>query len=161
MVGHRTFDECFREHYASLVAYGGSLTGDRELARELAQEAFLRLHTNWIRVADYDDQAAWLRRVVTNLVIDRYRSQRSERRAPARIQSASASPDELADLETWSELVSALPTRQRAIVTLHYGEDMSIADVAALLEISPNTVKSALSKARELLRAQWEVHGRA
>lgn len=156
------FEECFREHYPQLVAYGTSITGDRDAGRELAQEAFLRLHANWAKVAEYDNTGAWLRRVVANLAIDRHRTQTSERRALAKLggrASAAGADDE--DAGSWTGLLCVLPLRQRAIVTLHYGEDMSVADIAEVLDISVNTVKSALSKARAALRAHREVHGRA
>jgi RNA polymerase sigma-70 factor (ECF subfamily) len=155
------FEVCFHQHYPQLVAFGASITGDRDTARELAQEAFLRLHVNWDKVSVYDDPGAWLRRVVANLVIDRHRSTASERRAVARLDRRPATATDLADVETWTDLIRDLPPRQRAIVTLHYGEDMAVADVAELLDISTNTVKSALSKARDTLRARWEVHGHA
>jgi len=158
-----SFEECFREHYPRLVAFGTSLTGDRDAARDLAQEAFARLHTNWAKIATYDEPAAWLRRVMSNLAIDRYRSRASERRAVDRLRNraSAVANDRLPDTEPWAELVAALPPRQRAIVTLHYGEDMAVADIAELLDINVNTVKSALSKARDTLRSTWEGHGHA
>jgi RNA polymerase sigma-70 factor (sigma-E family) len=152
-----SFEECFREHYASIVAYGTSLTGDRDTARDLAQEAFARLHVNWTKIEQYDAPGAWLRRVIANLAIDRHRSHASERRAVDRLRNR-AVPQTAAprDTDAWVRLVGELPPRQRAIVTLHYGEDMSVADIAELLDINVNTVKSALSKARDTLRKNWE-----
>jgi RNA polymerase sigma factor (sigma-70 family) len=58
--------------------------------------------------------------------------------------------------DDWLHLIAGLPPRQRLIVTLHYGEDVAIADIAEALDLSPNSVKSALSKARDALRAKWE-----
>lgn len=152
-----SFEECFREHYPSIVAYGTALTGDRDSARDLAQEAFARLHANWTKIEQYDAPGAWLRRVMANLAIDRHRSRTSERRAVDRLRNRAtpmaASPR---DDDAWIRLVGELPPRQRAIVTLHYGEDMAVADIAELLDINVNTVKSALFKARETLRKNWE-----
>jgi RNA polymerase sigma-70 factor (ECF subfamily) len=116
------------------------------------------LHANWAKIAEYDEPGAWLRRVISNLAIDRHRSRVSERRAVARLDGrASTIAHEGDDPDAWKGLIHGLPLRQRAIVTLHYGEDMSVADIAELLDISINTVKSALSKARDTLRAQWQV----
>jgi RNA polymerase sigma-70 factor (ECF subfamily) len=53
-------------------------------------------------------------------------------------------------------LLNTLPPRQRVIVTLYYADDRSVADIAAALNISQNTVKSALAKARDSLRAGRE-----
>ena len=153
-----SFDECFREHYPRLVAFGTSLTGDRDSARDLAQEAFARLHANWSKVSTYDEPAAWLRRVLSNLAIDRYRSRASERRIVERLRFGATQPatERQPEPESWIRLVAVLPPRQRAIVTLYYGEDMAVADIAELLDINVNTVKSALAKARETLRKRLE-----
>ena len=59
---------------------------------------------------------------------------------------------EPADAEFW-RAVGALPVRQREVIALHYVEDLTIADVAAALEISPGTVKSTLHDARRSLAA--------
>lgn len=154
-VGAASFEECFHEHYSSLVAYGTSLTGDPDAARDITQEAFARLHTHWERVRCYDAPGAWLRRVVANLVIDRHRAQNSERRAVDRLRRTRPQEPTAAYSDPWSRLVKDLPPRQRAIVTLHYGEDMAVAEIAEVLDININTVKSA-AKARETLRTRWE-----
>ncbi len=57
------FEECFRTHFARLVALGESMAGDREIARDLAQEAFLRLHRQWDSVGGFDNVGGWLTRV--------------------------------------------------------------------------------------------------
>lgn len=145
-----------------LVAFGESMTGDRETARDVAQEAFVRLHHNWSEVSKYDNPGSWLRRVMSNLLIDRHRSNASERRAIAQLGSrverhASDHPgNPLGDHDLWSSLLADLPPRQRIIVALHYGDDLAVADIADLLDVSPNTVKSALSKARDTLRGHME-----
>ncbi len=150
------FEECFRIHFARLVALGESMTGDREIARDLAQETFLRLHRQWESVGGYDNVGGWLSRVMSNLLIDQHRSWVSEQRAVERLARRPDDPSAAADRsgDPWAELVAVLPLRQRVIVTLHYGEDLSIADIAGALDVSPTTVKSALSKARDVLRSR-------
>jgi RNA polymerase sigma-70 factor, ECF subfamily len=154
------FDSCFREHFARIVALGVSMTGDREVARDLAQETFLRLHRRWDAVETYDNIAAWLTRVMSNLAIDHHRSKVSALRTAERVASLPVAPHvgvgDGDGGETWADLVGALPPRQRVIVTLYYAADLSVADIAATLDVSPNTVKSALAKARDALRSGWE-----
>lgn len=152
------FDECFRQHYPRLVALGQVMTRDADAARDLAQETFVRLHRNWSTVRTYDNPGGWLRRVMSNLLIDDHRSRQAERQAVTRLGSR---PEPVANAgvrvdDDWSTLVASLPARQRLIVTLHYGDDQSVADIAEMLDISPNTVKSALAKARATLRETWE-----
>ena len=157
IVTETSFEGCFRQHFARLVALGGSMGAGRDVARELAQEAFVRLHANWPTVSQYDDPGAWLRRVMCNLLIDHHRSRTSERRAVALLsQRTPLGESDGYGGDDWSHLIAGLPPRQRLIVTLHYGEDVAIADIAEALDLAPNSVKSALSKARDALRAKWE-----
>jgi len=148
------FATCFQQHVARLVALGVAASGDVEVARDLAQETFLRLHRHWDRLDDRDDVGGWLTRVMANLLIDHHRSKASERRAVERLTNLAGREvlDGEPNLGRWGALVSPLPTRQRLIVALHYGDDRSISEIAELLDVSPNTVKSALSKTREVLR---------
>lgn len=152
------FDACFKAHVGRLIALGTAVSGDGELARDLAQETFLRLHRHWDRLDDQGEIGPWLTRVMANLLIDHHRSASAERRAVDRLnaRTATSSVDTAAEIDEWSNLVAGLPPRQRLIVTLHYGEDLPIEQISRIVEVSPNTVKSALAKARVALRAQRE-----
>jgi RNA polymerase sigma-70 factor (ECF subfamily) len=156
VVAESDFDELFRTHYPRLVAIGVAMSGDEEVARELAQETMLRAHDRWSELVDFDQPGAWLRRVMTNLLIDHHRRRTAEHSALGRVTGRGSTvgadvADRSADAATWAALVEPLPLRQRAIIVLHYGDDRSVAEVAELLGISPGTVKSALSKARRRL----------
>ena len=139
------FDALFDEQYSKLVALGTALSGSREIARELAQETMLRAYRHWHAVGSFDRPDAWLRKVMTNLLTDHHRSRNAEHAALGRLRQPDVAE---ADLGEWEGLVSALPMRQRTIVTLFYGEDRSIDEIAQLLNVSSGTVKAALSRAR-------------
>lgn len=150
------FDELFRVHYGRLVAIGVAMSGDREVARELAQETMLRAHDRWGDLVEFDQPGAWLRRVMANLLIDHHRRRTAERSALVRVAGTGPTVlDDIADASAsaavWTALIESLPVQQRAIITLHYGDDRSVAEVADMLDISPGTVKSALSKTRRKL----------
>ncbi len=64
MVTESSFETCFREHFAGLVALGESMSGDRGVAHDLAQETFARLHDRWDTVDPTAfDPDAWSRLV--------------------------------------------------------------------------------------------------
>lgn len=155
-MAERDFDELFRAHYRRLVAIGVAMSGDEEVARELAQETMLRAHDRWSELVDFDQPGAWLRRVMTNLLIDHHRRRTVEHTALTRMARNEAVAEEDTatasdDAVTWAALIEPLPMRQRAIIALHYGDDRSVAEIADLLDISTGTVKSTLSKARQKL----------
>jgi RNA polymerase sigma factor (sigma-70 family) len=142
------FDAVFGDQYPKLVALGTALSGSREIAKELAQETMLRAYRHWEDVRRFDRPDAWLRKVMTNLVIDHHRSSTAEHSALGRLRQPVVEQGELGE---WEGLVAGLPTRQRMIVTLFYGEDRSIDEIATLLEVSSGTVKAGLSRARRRL----------
>ena len=147
-----SFEDLFRQQYPLLVAVGVAALGRVDVARDLAQETMARAHVNWDKVEAADVPEAWLRRVMNNLVTDQLRRQRVEQRAFQRL--ASRPPPEVTmttPLLRMKDLLAVLPERQRQVVALTYVGDLSVAEVAAALDIAPGTVKASLWKARRRL----------
>jgi RNA polymerase sigma-70 factor, ECF subfamily len=155
------FEAFFRAEHTRVVALGMAMTGDRELGKEVAQEAFLRAFRDWDRLATYEHPAQWVRRVVVNLSMDAHRRRRSARHALERLTPSAAAaaagtdapaalvPDPVAD--EWWQVVLELPDRQRAAVALHHLDDLPIAEVARVLGVTTGTVKASLAHARATL----------
>jgi RNA polymerase sigma-70 factor (ECF subfamily) len=143
------FDDFARATRSRLVGLAYSLTGDRSIAEDIAQDALLATHQAW---ADLSSPLAYARRTAVNLAATRVRHAGRERRAFARWSARAQMFTELApvDAEFW-RTVAALPPRQREVVALHYVEDLAVADIAIALEIAPGSVKSALHDARRAL----------
>lgn len=165
-VGH-DFEATFREVYPRLVSLGVLKTGRLEVARDLAQETMFRAHDRWDELADYDAPAMWCRVVMTNLLVDHYRSTASERSAVDRLGRQTVEGDRrLLDtgatpsLDRWNDLVRPLPDRQRLTVTLYYADDLSVGQIANLLDTSRGSVKAMLFKARRTLRSRLEAFDR-
>jgi RNA polymerase sigma factor (sigma-70 family) len=127
------------------VAY--VLTGDPHTADGLAQEALLRAAEAGIDLTDPRSHT-YLRTVVTNARRRTGRRATKERQAwlQRRPQHA-AGPDPTPPRSIGSgEIVNSLPWGARACVVLRYHEDLSINEIADLLEMPPGTVKSHLSR---------------
>jgi len=150
------FSDFYTAHYARLADYCWSLLHDRELAHDLAQEAFARMVARWRRI---DDPPAYLYRVATNLVRRAWRTRASDRSMIDAV--AAASPDEQpgpdAERVSVKAAVDALPRRLRDVVLLHYYADLSVDAVASAVGRPAGTVKRQLSEARVLLATQLEV----
>ena len=154
-----SFDAFFRREYPVMVALGVALTGDRELARDVAQESMLRAFDRWPQVGQLERPGAWCRQVALNLVRDRWRRQKTEAAAIVRLQGepllvaqAPAGPAH----EFWAA-VRALPARQREVIALYYLADRSVADIADTLGVAAGTVKGVLFDARKALAASLGV----
>jgi RNA polymerase sigma-70 factor, ECF subfamily len=148
-----SFDEFYAREYRAVLGLALALCGNRWAAEDLAQEAFLAAHRNWLRVSDYPRPDLWVRRVVANLSVSAFRRRMAEARALGRIALGRTPPlPELsADDAGFWQAVRSLPRRQAQVVALHYLEDRSLADIASILGIAVGTVKKHLHDGRRAL----------
>lgn len=144
------FDGFFRDEHVKLVALGIALTGSREAAADIAQEALLRAYRAWPRVSQLERPGAWTRRVAINLATDAQRRVARERSGARAMRPDVVAAPEPPHEQFWNA-VRALPERQRAAVALHYLEDLAVSDVAEILEVAEGTVKASLHAARATL----------
>ncbi len=151
------FETLFRDVFPRLVSLGALKTGRVDVASDLAQETMVRAHARWDELSTYDSPAAWCRTVMVNLLIDHHRSRAAEQRAVDRLAGSPepASPPHPA-LDQWTELVAPLPEQQRTIVTLYYADDLTVGQIAQLLDTSRGAIKAALFKARRTLRRRLD-----
>jgi RNA polymerase sigma-70 factor (ECF subfamily) len=140
----------FRQELRSLVALAAAIAGP-DRAEEIAQEALLRAHREWDRIARYDKPGAWVRRVAINLATSSRRRLSSEHRALLRVAARRQLDAPPPDVDEFWALVRRLPPRQAAAVALHYLDDLSIAEIADALECAEGTAKAHLHQARRTL----------
>lgn len=145
---------CLAEH-PRLVRSLDLICGDRERAEELAQEALVRLWQRWPKVCRLDRPGAWLHHVAVNLAISELRRRRVEGRAVARLSLNAEEPVPDADLDQGAvrRALARLPDRQRTAIVLRYMLDLSVADVAAALELNLGATRALTFRAIEALRA--------
>lgn len=148
-----SFDAFYAEHHRAVVGLAVSLSGNRWAAEELAQDAFAATFQGWDRISTYDNPGAWVRRVVANKSVSRFRRLASETRALVRLagQRQPTLPPLTAEHDEFWREVRRLPAQQAQVVALHYLEDRSVAEVAEILGIAEGTVKSSLFRARQKL----------
>jgi RNA polymerase sigma-70 factor (ECF subfamily) len=156
-----TFDEFYLREYARVLGLAFALSGSRWGAEDLTQEAFLAAHSEWDRIGRYEQPAAWVRRVVANKAVSTFRRHVSEAKALARWWSMDRAevPDLGASDPTFWAAVRSLPRRQAQVVVLYYLEDLSIGDVADILDVSPGTVKRHLYNGRMSLARRLDPVG--
>ena len=113
-----------------------------------------------------DDAAAfpsWAYRIVTRRAADAIRRAQRRRKlnsaVAAETESAIEAPDGIensADARILRKEINALPNDQRAAVALFYMQDLSVAEIAAVLGVPAGTIKTRLMHARRKLRAALE-----
>ena len=128
---------------------------DRAIAEELAQDVFLELYRHLDEMQSAEHVVFWLRRVTANRCISE--SRRRKRRPEVALEDAPepeapvSAGDPLAD-EQLRRLVASLPEKFRTVILLRYQEDLDPEDMAKVLDVSVNTVKSQLQRALTMLR---------
>ena len=110
---------------------------------------------------DPDRAAAYLRSIVINLARDHNRrglgrSAPAAHRAEPDAPSAAERAEERAERAAVIDALRTLPRRQRDCVTLRYYYDMPVAEIAATLGLSTNTVKTHLQRGLDTLGATLE-----
>jgi RNA polymerase sigma-70 factor (ECF subfamily) len=153
------FDAFYAREFPIMVTLAYVLSGNRWAAEDLAQEAFLAAHQEWDRIGGYDRPGAWVRQVVMNLSVSAFRRRVVEAKALARMalgQTPSVSEMPAESAEFW-QTVRSLPKRQAQVISLHYLEDLSVAEVAAILGTAEGTVKKHLHDGRRTLARRLEV----
>jgi RNA polymerase sigma-70 factor (sigma-E family) len=149
------FADFARASYAGLRHAAWLLTGDRHAAEDAAQAALVRTYAAWSRVRR-DDAYAYARKVLVNLVTDKWR--RRLREYPAsELPEHPVTPDPADEVALRQWVTGALATltaRERAVVVMRYLFDLPEAAVARDLGITTGTVKSTSSRALAKLRVR-------
>jgi RNA polymerase sigma-70 factor (sigma-E family) len=147
-------EEIYVRNAASAMRLAYFLTGDRDLAEDLTQEAFVRVAGRFRHLRDPDDLPAYLRRTIVNLFTSQLRRRRLER-AWLHRQKALEPTTDVVDVETRDDLwraMNALPERQRAALVLRYYEDLSEEEAAQVLRCSVGALNQLVVRARATLR---------
>lgn len=157
-VGRSRLADLYEAHSADAVRLAFALSGDRHVAEDVTQEAFLRLFTRFKDRAQPDSFERYLRTTIVNLCRSRGRRLSLERAYLER-RGSREEPTAFPDVEgrdaMWLAL-QRLRLRQRAAVYFRYYEDKSLAEIAEILGCSVGAVKSLLLRALEGLRGQME-----
>jgi RNA polymerase sigma-70 factor (ECF subfamily) len=141
--------------YAARVLGGSS--DDAETARDVVQEVWIGVIRGLRGLRDPAQFPAWIYGITTRKCADVIRTNMRKRRLDADSaggrsrEQAGLTPEYQIDLAT---AIRGLPLTHRAVVHLFYREEMSVEQIASILEIPAGTVKSRLHSARETLREQ-------
>jgi RNA polymerase sigma-70 factor (ECF subfamily) len=164
------FGEIVDRYKDSLVNYLTHLVRSRDRAEEVAQDAFVRLYRNASKYREQERLGPYLYRIATNLVVTEARREKRWTlllpRLHASTRQTAPAPDTTLITDEIQRQVNAalerLPLKYRAPLVLFEIEEWSYDEIARALDIRCGTVKSRISRARDLLRrhlAPWWTGG--
>lgn len=148
------FDELLRGVDKMLLRYITAIVGSGAAAEDILQEVLIKVVRKIVWLRDPELFRPWAFRIASR---EAFRSLRRELRSEPLSDSSAVEEETTVDPWLRERLAAAIPRLSeptRAVIHLHYIEELALSDVAAVLEISPGTVKSRLSAALTKLRKE-------
>jgi RNA polymerase sigma-70 factor (ECF subfamily) len=161
------FDEIMQRHQREIMGYLLRVSGNREDAADLFQETWLRAYRAYPRIDCQSRVGPWLYAIATNLCRNRARD--SARHARIVISHSERLPgaDTIAKHHRFDlgsegyaavhihELILDLPAKQRQALHLRYFAGLGYAEIATVMDCSPETARANVSQAMRKLKARW------
>ncbi|MGH9732165.1 MAG: RNA polymerase sigma factor [Candidatus Acidiferrales bacterium] len=153
----RRFGELYELHFERVYAYAAQRVGNRTDAQDVTSEVFHQALANigkfeW-RGAPF---AAWLLRIASNAIADRWRDASRERGNPSQEASEEADFTEADERARLFRLVKDLPTDQRLVIEMRFAEEKSIREIAQTIGRTEGAVKQLQFRAIRNLREKIE-----
>ncbi|MFA7682515.1 MAG: sigma-70 family RNA polymerase sigma factor [Candidatus Peribacteraceae bacterium] len=162
----QAFSQLMERYAPQLIAYARRLTGNDADAQDIAQETFVRLYQNMEKLDFSQPLKPWLYRVCTNLCRNLAKRKRStlfselenDDDSPSFIESLQDNEPTPAEAllrsvraQTVRQAIAALPQKYQVVTTLFYWEGLSYEEIASVLSLPLNTVRTHLKRARDHL----------
>jgi len=165
------FEQLVRAYEKKVFNLAFRLSGSREDAADLAQEALVRVYKSLDRFREQARFSTWLYRIVVNVCLDFQRSRKrqptvsldaplegNDGEVPRQIASDALDPEEAAERSDLREAVQAaigrLSGEHRAVLVMRDIQDMPYEDIGQVLGLPLGTVKSRLNRARQALKQE-------
>ena len=158
------FRDLIRAHQDAIYTLALHLLGVREDAEDLAQDVFVALHRHLAAITSPAHLRFWLRRTVCHRAIDRLRRRSALANLP--LEAAAELPAAESDGDPMLQrfllgLIAELAPMPRAVLLLRFQEDLDPAQIAEVLDVPTNTVKSHLKRSLARLRGLWDARARS
>jgi RNA polymerase sigma-70 factor (ECF subfamily) len=156
------FQQRIGPHHALALGLALRLLGNHDDAEDAVQEALLKTYQRREALDEVSDERSWLLRVVFNQCMDarRRRASRTRHEHAQLAASSSPSPEEGSArrdvLRRVREVLGELPPKQQAVLHLRVYEELDYASIGKALDLSPQSARVYLVKARAHLRQRLE-----
>jgi RNA polymerase sigma-70 factor, ECF subfamily len=136
------------------------LLRDPVAAEDAVQEAALSAWRARGRLRHADNPPGWFNKIVVNVCRDELRRRGKRRELPAPTQGDDGPHDRLAAREEIGRAIGRLTTDEQILIGLRFGRDLTVPQIATLLDLAEGTVKSRLHSATQHLRAAFAAERR-
>lgn len=151
-MGSQDLAALFGAHYERLFKYLRRATSDREAARDLTQEVFLRAARTSIPAMNDGQTAAWLFRIARNLAVDYFRG-KPRHSIEGRTDTSARSASQDVDLAV-TQALRGLAELDRDVFLMREVAGLGYEEIAATCGLTPDAVRSRIHRTRLVLRDQ-------
>jgi RNA polymerase sigma-70 factor, ECF subfamily len=157
MMRNEDFQRVYDAHAASLLAFLEYRTGNLELAKDIHADTFERiLKTRWRFDSRKASEKTWLFAIALNVLRDQGRRRAAEARALDKVAAGGSEAwdesERLDDRDAVRRGLASLPDDEREAVSLYYGADLSLEEIARITGTRTTTIKGRLARGRDRLR---------
>ena len=155
--GDRVLGDLARERGKALTGYAYLLTGESAAAQDLVQDAFVKVFAHMRSGFAPEVAEAYVRRAILTLYIDGFRRRQrwaAVRHLVVRAERGEGPEAAAADRVDLRVVLGSLAPQERACVVLRFYDDLTVAEIAARLNLAPGTVKRYLSNAVHKLESR-------
>ncbi|MBH5319316.1 sigma-70 family RNA polymerase sigma factor [Paenibacillus sp. GSMTC-2017] len=143
--------------------YAYAITRNREQAKDIAQEVFIKVFHNIKSFRGQSSMKTWLLSITRNMAINEMKSSYMRRvvlfewvKSDNRAESAEmVFMGEQSAKDIW-DIIMSLPTKLREVIILQLEHNLTMTEMAQLLDVSEGTVKSRLHRARKGVERRWK-----
>jgi RNA polymerase sigma-70 factor (ECF subfamily) len=148
------FDELYRAELGRLVGALRLMSGDQQMAEEIAQETFIRAWVRWRRVSELERPAGWLYTTAFRL---QRRQQARRHPVPEGNVATPGHASGVADRVALERALAVLPLRQRQAVVARHVLGMSSTDAGEALGLRPDAFRALLHRGMEAMRSSVQL----
>ncbi len=149
-----TAETVYNDFHAKLRSFALQQVSDPDLAEDILQDVYLKIHAHIDDLRDTDRLESWIFQVTRNAITDHYRHARPQAELPDSLPApVEEEPDTAADLAaSIGDMLRCLPRKYRQALELTDLQGLSQAELAEKLNISVSGAKSRVQRAREKLK---------
>ena len=157
------FDEIVVSYEMPLTRYLARLTGNTEVARDLAQKTFLQAYKGILKTRSDLSLKAWLFRIATNNALQHQRRKRILNFIPfsklgeSTANSLAAPSQDSDERLAVEEALLKVPMDQRTCLVLHFVEGFKYREIAELAGISEEAVRKRVARGSERFRSEYQL----
>jgi RNA polymerase sigma-70 factor (ECF subfamily) len=158
------FAEIIEHYQASIIRYLFRLTGDHEMAKDLAQDTFIQAYKGILKTDAELSFKAWLYRIATNNALQHWRRKRLLSFIPFTtkeydIPDSGNQADSPGETLAINEALLKVPEEQRTCLVLHFVEGFKYREIAETLGCSEEAVRKRVARGKKLFIGLYNREG--